>query len=324
MNRTTTIKRRVAALILVAAFLAPTGWLLWGKRSGPQASIDFDVTAIWGGRGVRPGAFHYPRAVKALPNGDLYIADKSGRIQRFDAGGELIGEWRLPAWEKGTPTGIATDLEGRLVIANCHYGNILTYSPDGELLNQFGEPGEGEGLLVWPTDVAVGPEGFYYVCQFGRWTDKICKYDPDGDFVEEWGGFGEGPAEFQRPTGILCDERGRLWVTDSGNHRLQVFERDGTFVKSVGEHGADLGQMSYPYSLAQGPGGSIVVAEYGNNRLQAFSLEGKSLGVIGEPGRDCGQFASPWGVECDGAKTLWVADTLNHRMQRLEIDWPEG
>jgi DNA-binding beta-propeller fold protein YncE len=315
---------RSPSFILLALLLAaPGAWALLASRSDVDGAVDCRVEAVWGIRGVQPGEMHFPRAVQPAPDGSIYVVDRSGRVQQFDPSGKTLASWRLPAWSRGTPTGLEWDPGGRLIVVNSHYSDLLFYSPEGRLEGRLGGYGERPEQMIVPTDAALGPNGFLYVVERGGTRDRVAKFTRDGAFVSEWGGLGREPGQFQRPQGIACDERGRLWVADSCNHRLQVFDAEGTLLMVVGESGEGRGQMRYPYDVAAGPGGRMIVAEYGNNRLQIFSSEGRSLGIVGGAGREPGRFASPWGVACDAQGMIWVADTLNHRMQALRIDWPD-
>ncbi|HSH75504.1 MAG TPA: peptidyl-alpha-hydroxyglycine alpha-amidating lyase family protein, partial [Longimicrobiales bacterium] len=120
---------------------------------------------------------------------------------------------------------------------------VYKFSPEGELLMTLGTPGvpgDGTGpLLNEPNDVVTAPNGDIYVADGhsgqGANADlstvaRIAKFDRTGRFLESWGQIGTAPGEFRTPHGLAFDSRGRLFVADRGNVRIQIFEQDGTFV----------------------------------------------------------------------------------------------
>jgi DNA-binding beta-propeller fold protein YncE len=280
----------------------------------PSARSGGPVVEI-GRRGASPGHFNSPRAIVAAPNNDLYVIDRTGRIQRLAPDGTCRAVWKVPEAANGTPTGAALDRNGDLLVADTHYSRILRYSADGTSRTQFGRYGNGPGETIYPQDVAVDGEGNIYVASYGG-RDKIIKFRSDGTFIKEWGESGEGPGQFRRPMALAVRGNDELVVADSCNHRIQRFDLEGRFLGMLGGVGRDRGQLNYPYDVVAGPKGEIYVCEYGNNRVTKFTREGRAT-TLGKPGNGLGQLRGPWGLALDRAGYLYVADTYNHRIQRF-------
>ena len=105
------------------------------------------------------------------------------------------------------------------------------------------------GYLNQPNDVIVGPDGSIYVSdghngqgmttngamqagiEAGN-TARIVKFSPEGEYLMEWGGIGVEHGQFRTPHALEFDSRGRLWVADRGNHRLEIFDQDGNYLES--------------------------------------------------------------------------------------------
>ena len=275
-----------------------------------------------GSFGTTPGQFSSPRAVAVGPKGIVAVADKTGRIQIQHGRGRPIAIWTMPKIDKGTPTGICFDHQGALLIADTHCHRVMRYSASGELLGQFGSYGEGPGQFIYPTDVAVAPNGDVYVAEYGI-DDRIHHFSPSYEFLSTIGGHGSAPGKFRRPMGLVVDRSGFVYVADAVNHRIQKFTADGRFVAAWGEMGKGVGQLRYPYDVDLTPQGHIVVCEYGNHRLQRFTCDGESLGTFGAPGRsNQGRLASPWSVSVAPDGRTLVADTLNHRLLVLSQACP--
>lgn len=298
------------------AFAATAAVLLFaGCRFEPALYGRGKVVEI-GRRGTAPGRFNFPRAVLVAPNDELYVIDKTGRIQRLSPDGTCLAVWNVPDSANGTPTGAALDRNGDLLVADTHYSRILRFSGDRTSPTQFGRYGKGPGEMIYPTDVAVDGDGNIYVTNYGG-RNKVMKFRGDGTFVKEWGDTGDGPGEFARPMALALLGDEEIVVADTCNHRIQCFDREGRFVAMWGDVGQAKGRLNYPYDVEVGPKGAIYVCEYGNNRVSKFTREGRFVGTLGGPGNDPGQFRGPWGIAFDRAARLYIADTYNHRIQRF-------
>ncbi len=307
--------RTLALSILPAALVAA---LLAGcADAGSKSSA-----RIIGKTGMGPGEFSYPRAAVVAPSGDLYVVDKAGRVQCFDAELRYRLEWRMPATAAGKPTGLGVDRAGRIFVADTHYSSVKIYEPDGTFVRAFGLWGDEPGRFRLVTDVAVDEAGFIYVGEYAG-NDRISKFAPDGTFVLSFGGADAGEARMERPQALLLAADGALFVCDACRHRVCRFTRDGRFLGAFGRQGSQPGALSFPYGIDQLPDGTLVVAEYGNNRIQRFSPDGQSLGVWGQAGRKPGELAYPWAVVVGAKGQIYVIDSGNNRVQRLG-EWEQA
>lgn len=280
-----------------------------------------EVQAIWGRQGLREGDFQKPRAIAIGPDGLLYLVDMTARIQVFNAQGQYLRGWQTPAHANGRPSGLSFDGDGRLLVADTHYYQVLKYTPEGDLLTDQtigGRAGRAPGEFGFVTDAVVDSAGYLYVGEYGD-NDRIQKFTPDGQFVLQWGGHGEAPGQFRRPQNLMVDSNDQIWVADACNHRIQVFSTDGQLVKLWGKQGSAPGELSYPYDIALDEQGNVYVCEYGNNRVQKFDQEGRSLGIWGTHGREPGQLHNPWALARDPDGSLHVVDSNNHRVQRVQF-----
>ncbi|MFH1711179.1 MAG: NHL repeat-containing protein [Nanoarchaeota archaeon] len=142
----------------------------------------------------------------------------------------------------------------------------------------------------FPSDLAIDEEnGYLYVSD--SMNHKIVKYDVinlESDTpvkLSEIGSFGTGEGEFKFPLGIDTDELGNLYVADSGNHRIQKFDKNGTFNLSFGDFGKGHGQFMYPYSLSvDNVYNLIYVADPYNKNFQIFSKNGTFIKRVNSEG----------------------------------------
>ena len=140
-------------------------------------------------------------------------------------------------------------------------------------------------------------------------------------FSYKFGSFGDGPKQFNQPFGVAVDPSGNVFVTDSGNHRIQKFTSFGGFLASWGEFGPGLGQFSSPTGVAVDPSGNVFVTDFGNRRILKFKGNGIFTTKWGSHGSADGQFRDPFGIAVKPAKIsfleerVFVADSQNHRVQ---------
>ena len=251
--------------------------LAWAHGPGAGGPTSGRLEKVWGSHGRTPGLLHLPRAMASDPAGQLYIVDKTARIQVFDREGRFLRGWQTPESAQGKPTGLSFDRSGRLMVADTHYFRILFYEPDGTLLPERtlgGQFGQQPGQFGLVTDVVQDSAGCYYVAEYGEY-DRIQKFAPNGSFLLQWGGHGSRPGEFMRPQNLAVDEQDRIWVADACNDRIQVFAATGAEAQLVdiwGQRGSQPGQLRYPYDLLLDDQDHVYVCEFGNHRVQKFTL----------------------------------------------------
>jgi DNA-binding beta-propeller fold protein YncE len=279
----------VILTILVSTHLS----ILSGCKREPLT--DTGVIAVFGSVGLGDGAFNYPRAIASDKQRNIFVVDKSGRVQRFDDLGNFETSWRMPMTDSGFPVGLTIHPDGRVLVADTHCHRVMVYDRDGKLLTSFGTEGTGDGEFQLPTDVAVDADGYVYVSEYNG-NDRVTKWSPDFRFVRALGEAPIGGVRLSRPTGLIIDDEQTLWIADACNHRLVRMGLDGDPLGTVGSYGIAPGELRYPYDISQSPDGSLLVAEYEGHRLQWFSKSGRSLRIWGRPGRAVGELFAPWGA----------------------------
>ena len=211
----------------------------WGSTAGADIGPDGHVWA-------------YDRCGSGSAGGPGISCDNNpvDPIVKYDRNtGELLASFGAGLFV--TPHGIHVDDDGNVWVTD-FAGNeagtkghqVIKFSPQGEVLMRLGEagvPGSGPGQLNQPNDVITAPNGDIFVADghSGQSQDpppgstgRILKYAPDGRFIKEWGEIGIGPGEFRTPHALEFDSRGRLFVADRGNHRIQIFDQDGNYLDS--------------------------------------------------------------------------------------------
>jgi len=148
-------------------------------------------------------------------------------------------------------------------------------------------------------------------------------------FDLQWGSVGTGNSQFTLPTRAATDSSGNVYVSDTGNHRIQKFNSSGTFVSKLGATvpvvgtpvaGTGDGEFTSPQGVATDSSANIYVADTGNNRVQKLNSSGVPITFVtkwGSLGAGNGQFNAPQGIATDSSGNVYVADTGNNRIQKF-------
>jgi 6-bladed beta-propeller len=193
-------------------------------------------------------------SVTTAPDGTIWVADRCGNsgaggstcggasanvnpIFQFDTSGKLLKTFGAGMFV--SPHKLAADRDGYLWLADNGGHQVFKLTQDGKVLLTLGKKGiAGSGLDEFdaPTDVAIAPNGDIFVGDghsgggTGTGNARIMKFDKDGKFLLTWGNKGMGPGEFDVIHTLAFDSRGRLFVGDRQNNRIQIFDQNGTFI----------------------------------------------------------------------------------------------
>lgn len=156
--------------------------------------------------------------------GRLYVAETLGhRIAVYSPGGERLfafGRRGAAAGELNFPTHLFV-AAGRLYVNDTMNFRIQIFDLDGRYVSSFGTHGDGSGHFAQPKGVAVDAEGHVYVVD--ALFNRVQIFDPQGRLLLAFGGEGRGHGRFWLPAGLFI-LKGQIYVADSYNRRVQVFE----------------------------------------------------------------------------------------------------
>ena len=188
--------------------------------------------------------------------------------------------------EFDSPTGIAVDPNGNVLVADTKNGRIEKFSPTGGFLSAIGTKGTGHGQLEEPNGIAIDGAGNIYVAEIGH-VHRVQKLAPDGTFIAEWTPGLYGPRR------IAIGPDGSIYVVDSGRNRIVKFSLDGQILTTWGSEGSSDGQFKGFSSVAVDLiNNKVYVADSLNSRIQVFDSDGKFLTKWSVP-----EWGLPYGFE---------------------------
>jgi DNA-binding beta-propeller fold protein YncE len=247
------------------------------------------------------------------------------------------GEFRLKNQENlSPPSGMAMDNKGNFIVADEFNHRIQKYDTHGNLINFFGRRGGGEGEFYYPKGIAIDSEGCLYVADC--WNHRIQKLSPvshesgSWKFMASFGSYGDDAGKFNEPYDIAIDKRGRIFVLDRCNHRVQVFGSKGNHRGIIGQRGTvieeELAELfdtplnlfsfpafEFPTGINVDSFGNIYVVDSNNHRIVKLTPEGDVSLSFGKNGSGDGEFQYPHGIAIDNRDTIFVSDLNNNRIQ---------
>ena len=217
----------------------------------------------------------FQQRVSTLPPTPLYNAPGTAPLQLSSLAGGVTNMFQGgKGAEKGqfdSPTGIAVDGNGNILVADTGNGRIEKFSPTGTFLSSVGTKGTGHGQLGDPNGIAIDRTRNIYAAEASN--HRVQKLAPDGTFIADWKGPEPG---FYGPRRIAIGPDDSIYVVDQGRTRIVKFNPDGEVLAVWGSPGNADGQFNDPTSVAvDSITNKVYVADPRNKRIQVFDDNGK-------------------------------------------------
>jgi DNA-binding beta-propeller fold protein YncE len=233
--------------------------------------------------------------------GNVYAADQgAGAIFIFNPETKAV-EMIRNAHEAhfGLIVGLAIDDNDRIFVSDDKLHHVAVINAKHQQESSFGAE-----VLVRPGGLAIDTSNrFLYVVDTGN--DVVDVFDADSfKLLRKIGTpsqkhMATEPGLFSLPTNVAVDRDGNVYVTDTLNNRVEIFDADGTFISTFGKSGDGPGYFARPKGIAIDADGHIWVVDAMQQRVQVFNNEGRLLIYFGELGGYPGQFQDPYDIAID-------------------------
>src|SRR5271169_3461141 len=208
------------------------------------------------------------------------------------------------------PYGVAL-FEGRLYVCDTNSG-VVVFDLKAKTFERY-KGAVGPGALQQPVNIAISPDGTKYVSDPAR--GQVVAFDRDDAYVRAYGDSGSW-----RPVDAVPYED-RLYVADSGNGAVRVFDRkSGEVVRLIGDKGEPEERLARPTNLAFDDKGYLYVSDVGRFQVVKFDRDGHLRGTVGKLGDNLGHFARPKGIALDRDGHLFAVDAAFNNVQVFNRD----
>lgn len=286
---------------------------LYGSRSVVPEEENSKLRQLLTGEGPRGGeGLGKPYAV-AVFQGRVFVTDT---VQRYVSVFDVPNARFYRVGDDGPgqlakPLGLDVDRAGNLYVADSTAKAVVVFDKEGKYLRRIG----GAKWFTRLASVTVDPKGDrMYVVDIGGISSKdhrVRVFNPvDGRHLFDFGTRGSGPGELNFPYDVAVGREGRLYVVDSGNFRVQVFDRDGKYLKSFGAAGRVPGSFARPKEIAADAEGNVYVVDTAFGNFQIFDPEGELLMFIGQRGErdEPARYMLPSGIHVDEDGRVYFVD----------------
>ncbi len=270
---------------------------------------------------ARPFSLIQPYGAAIDSKGRLYVADqKVGAIFVFNTNSEtkdveLIKNSVHAHFVR--IIGLAMDDNDRLFVSDPGLKHVLVFDKDHKAEDVITEG------MVDPGGLAIDTRNrLLYVADVE--LDQILVFDADTlKPVRKIGTTGKKhelttPGDFSKPAGVAVDAEGNLYVADTYNDRIEIFDADGQFVSTFGKAGDGPGYFARPKGVAIDGDGHIWVADGMQDRVQVFNKEGQLLISFGGHGLLPGQFQGLVGIAIDKQNRVFTTEIYPGRAQQFQ------
>lgn len=225
-----------------------------------------------------------------------------------------FGKKGTPTAEEGfgAPLSVAVGKSDQVYVADRIGARVQIYSPLGKYIKQF-RPQENN--FEWsPLGVATDAQGNVYISDAKKDEHRVLKFDPNGKLLLKFGTQGSKKGQFNYPNALAVDNTtGNIYVCDSNNFRIQIFDKKGKYISQFGASGA--GALTHPTAISLQFKSEVHVVESFGHDVQVYDLKGNHLYTFGKFGIADGQFRYPKGIAVAPDGTVFVSDHDNRRLQ---------
>lgn len=268
---------------------------------------------------TQPFSLVQPYGVAVDSKGFLYVADqKVGAIFIFNTDNRNVDLIKNSVHAHFTRIiGLAMDDNDRLFVSDPGLRHVLVFNkdhkPEDVITDGMASPGglaiDTQNRLLYVSDVEL---------------DQVLVYDADSlKLIRKMGTTGHKhelttPGDFSKPTGLAVDRDGNLYVADTWNNRIEIFDADGKLISTFGKSGDGPADFSRPKGLAIDSDGHIWVADGMQDRIKVFTREGQLLIALGGHGLLPGQFQGLVDITIDKNNRVFTTEIFPGRAQQFQ------
>lgn len=249
-----------------------------------------------------------PYGVASDGDSVIYVTDiAAGVVHRYDLAKRTV-DYLIQAGDEPLvrPAGVAVDREGNVYISDAGRAKVFKYDRDGEFRHEL------SAQFQRPAGIAINSQGEKFVVDV--LAHKLKVFNVQDKFVRDFPQ-ADSPEPLNLPSNVAIGRNNYVYVTDSMNFKVKVFDHAGVYLKSIGQIGDAPGSFARPKGVAVDSEDHVYIVDASHGNFQIFDRDGKLLLFVGKNGAGPGEFSLPSGIFIDGKDRIFAADTYNHRIQ---------
>jgi len=282
----------------------------------------FDRAVGIGSRGVGIGELNKPRSVACDTNGNVYVVDMTGRVQKFSPEGKYLSHWQMPETDLGKPKGMGRDHDGNIIVVEPHYQRVNHFTTEGKLVAQWGCRGTNAGCFMLPRGIAENSHGEFLVSEY-MGAERVQKFQvssfksaaaPTETASQKHSALGTNwpYTSLDKPLATATPESAR-----SDN---VTAHREAQLLQVIGQGGTSKGEFNRAEGVCIDAQDRLYVADSCNHRIQIFAPDGTFLREFGRAGTKLGELSYPYDVAVDAAGNIFVCEFGNSRIQVFDAN----
>lgn len=280
----------------------------------------FERAIVIGSRGVGIGELNKPRSLACDTNGNVYVVDMTGRVQKFSPEGKYLSHWQMPETDLGKPKGMGRDHDGNIIVVEPHYQRVNHFTTGGKLVAQWGCRGTNEGCFMLPRGIAENSRGEFLVSEymgaervqrFSLGTNKASNIQHPTSNIQS----GDTNWPYTKLDAPLTVQSPQHAGPEAG-----APQREATLLQVIGQGGTGPGEFNRAEGVCVDGQDRLYVADSCNHRIQIFAADGKFLREFGHAGTKLGELSYPYDVAVDQAGNIFVCEFGNSRIQVFDAN----
>jgi DNA-binding beta-propeller fold protein YncE len=247
----------------------------------------------------------------------IYVTDTNHQqVQVFDKSGALVFKFGKKGTGQGQfqfPYGITSDKNGNIYVADLYNNRISIFDEKGKFLKYFTDENKKADFLktpaglrifnnhLWVTDIKLG---------------TVFEYSLDGKKLRAISTASTKDDTLNAPNAVALDSDQNIYVSDTGNQRLVVYDKNGKFIRIINGSTDGKGDSKFvnPRGIGVEPDGTLLMVDNMTHYVYGFNKKGKQVFQFGGLGSDKDQFYLPNGLFVDNSGEVLITDTVNRRV----------
>lgn len=308
-------------LLLLLGVLLYLYWLL-SKPVMPEKKVsDPGITHLFSIYGWGKERLRDPDGVAFDKAGNIYVADTGRhRIDVFDGSGDFKLSFgsakvknkgsRLKKDQMLLPLGVAVADNGDIYVTEQDKSRVSVWSSTGKYKRQIFTDRPNKVYIIGGKLYVTTPTSVQVMTLKGKILRKV-------------GTKGRGPGQFNYPNGLVVDKKGNMFVNDTQNTRMQIFNKKGRVVGVIGAPPKNLNDSTrdfgLPSGLAMDDQNRVYILDTFQHSIRVYTYDGEELGSYGTQGAEDGRFNYPAAIAYAGGDVFAVADKWNDRVQVIRV-----